>query len=89
MVFGLRRIDTSDVLKAFEYGADGVFLAACQPDRDPFPAETERVKQRTIHARTLLEALGMDGGCLEVFDMPQQGLVEKESVAEMIQRMGN
>jgi NADH-quinone oxidoreductase subunit F len=89
MVFGLRRIDTSDILKAFESGADGVFLAACQPDRDPFPEETERVKQRTVHARILLEALGMDGGCLEVFDMPQEGLVEKESVTEMIQRMGN
>jgi NADPH-dependent glutamate synthase beta subunit-like oxidoreductase/coenzyme F420-reducing hydrogenase delta subunit len=89
MVFGLRRLDTSDILKAFEYGADGVFLAACQPDRDPFPKETERVKQRAAHARTLLEALGIDGGRLEIFDMPQEGLVEKESVAEMIQRLGN
>jgi ferredoxin/coenzyme F420-reducing hydrogenase delta subunit len=86
MVFGLRRIDTSDILKAFESGAAGVFLAACQPDRDPFPKETERVKRRTIHVRNLLEALGMDGGCLEIFDMPQKGLVEDDSVKDMIQR---
>ncbi len=89
MVFGLRRVDTSDVLKAFESGADGVFLAACPPVADPFPQETDRVKRRVSHTRTLLEALGIDRGRLEIIDMPAEGLVEKESVAEMIQRMGN
>jgi hypothetical protein len=41
------------------------------------------------HARTLLEALGIDGGHLETCDMPEEGLVEKEAVEEMIQRMDN
>jgi NADPH-dependent glutamate synthase beta subunit-like oxidoreductase/coenzyme F420-reducing hydrogenase delta subunit/Pyruvate/2-oxoacid:ferredoxin oxidoreductase delta subunit len=89
MVFGLRRIDTSDILKAFEFGADGVFLAACQPGADPFPKETDRVKRRVTCARTVLEALGMDGERLDIFDMPEEGLVEKESVADLIQRMDN
>ena len=89
MVFGLRRIDTSDILKAFESGADGVFLAACQPDADPFPKETDRVKRRVTYARTVLDALGMDGERLDIFDMPEEGLVEKESVAELIKRMDN
>lgn len=89
MVFGLRRIDTSDVLKAFESGADGVFLAACPPDADPFPKETDRLKQRMEYARTLLEAVGIHGGCLEICDMPEEGLVEKEWVAEFIQNMGD
>ncbi|MBW2174156.1 MAG: FAD-dependent oxidoreductase [Deltaproteobacteria bacterium] len=89
MVFGLRRIDTSDILKAFESGADGVFLSACRPDVDPFPKETDRVKRRAAHARTLLEALGIDGGHLEICDMPEEGLVEKEAVEKMIQRMNN
>jgi NADPH-dependent glutamate synthase beta subunit-like oxidoreductase/coenzyme F420-reducing hydrogenase delta subunit/ferredoxin len=88
MVFGLRRIDTSDVLKAFESGADGVFLAACPADADPFPQETEKVKRRVSHARALLESLGIDGGRLEIIDMPEEGLLEKESVAELIQRIG-
>jgi len=89
MVFGLRRIDTSDVLKAFESGADGVFLAACPPDADPFPQEADRVKRRMSHTRTLLEALGIDGGRLEIIHMPEEGLVEKGSVAELVQKMGN
>jgi thioredoxin reductase/ferredoxin/coenzyme F420-reducing hydrogenase delta subunit len=89
MVFGLRRIDTSDVLKAFESGADGVFLAACPPDADPFPKETDRLKQRLEHARTLLEAVGIHGGRLEICDMPEEGLVEEKWVAEFIQNMGD
>jgi formate dehydrogenase beta subunit len=89
MVFGLRRVDTSDVLKAFESGADGVFLAACPPDADPFPQEADRVKRRVSHTRTLLEALGIDGGRLEIIHMPEEGLVEKESVADLVQKMGN
>jgi len=89
MVFGLRRIDTSDILKAFESGADGVFLVACQPDADPFPRETDRVKRRVAHTRTVLEALGIDGERLDILDMPEEGLVAKESVAELIQRIDN
>jgi NADPH-dependent glutamate synthase beta subunit-like oxidoreductase/ferredoxin/coenzyme F420-reducing hydrogenase delta subunit len=87
MVFGLRRIDTSDVLKAFESGAHGVLLAACPPDTDPFPEATERAKRRMAHARALLEALGMDGQCLEMCDMPEQGLVEKELIDGLVQRI--
>ncbi len=87
-VFGLRRIDTSDILKAFQFGADGVLLAACPPDNDPFPEATDRVKRRVARAGILLEALGVDPGCLEIYDMPEQGLVQKELVDDMIQRVG-
>lgn len=89
MVFGLRRIDTSDVLKAFESGADGVFLAACPPEADPFPKETNRLKQRMAHARSLLEAVGFHGGRLEICHMPEDGLVEEKWVSEFIQNMGD
>jgi len=87
MVFGLRRIDTSDILKAFEWGADGVLLAACQPDADPFPKGTDRVKRRVAHAGALLEALGMYRGRLEICDMPEQGLVDTELIHGLIQRI--
>ena len=87
MVFGLRRVDTSDILKAFEFGADGVLLAACPPDADPFPDTRGKVKQRMARARTLLGAFGMDGGRLEVCDMPDEGLVDKELVDGLIRRI--
>jgi NADPH-dependent glutamate synthase beta subunit-like oxidoreductase/coenzyme F420-reducing hydrogenase delta subunit/Pyruvate/2-oxoacid:ferredoxin oxidoreductase delta subunit len=87
MVFGLRRIDTSDVLKAFEQGADGVLLAACRPDADPFPTETERAKRRVAHAKTLLEALGIGENRLEICEMPEKGLVDKETADRLINAM--
>ena len=87
MVFGLRRIDTCDILKAFESGADGVVLAGCPPDADPFPETADRVKRRIAHARTLLDALGIDGARLEVCDMPEEGIVDKELIDGLIQRI--
>lgn len=87
MVFGLRRLDISDVLKAFESGADALILAACPHESEPFPETRDRVKRRMANARTLLEALGMDGGRIEVCDMPEQGLVEKELIDGLIQRV--
>ena len=87
MVFGLRRIDTSDILKAFESGADGVLLAQCPPDIEPFPGLGDRVKRRMERARTLLDALGIDGACLEVCDMPDKGIVDKELIEGLMQRI--
>jgi len=87
MVFGLRRVDTSDILKAFEFGADGVLLAQCPPDTDPFPETADRVKRRMAHARTLLDALGIDAARLEICDMPDRGIVDKELIDGLIQRI--
>jgi NADPH-dependent glutamate synthase beta subunit-like oxidoreductase/coenzyme F420-reducing hydrogenase delta subunit len=83
MVFGARRIDTSDVLGAFESGAAGVLVAACARDTDPFPDETDRVKGRMAHARGVLDVLGLDGRRLQIVDMPAKGLVEEEHVKEL------
>ncbi len=87
MVFGLRRIDTCDILKAFEAGADGVVLAGCPPDTDPFPETADRVKRRIAHARTLLDALGIDGARLEVCDIPEKGIIDKELIDGLIRRI--
>lgn len=87
MVFGLRRIDTCDILKAFESGADGVVLAGGPPDTDPFPETADRVKRRIDHARTLLDALGIDRARLEVCDMPEQGIVDKDLIEGLMQRI--
>jgi NADPH-dependent glutamate synthase beta subunit-like oxidoreductase/coenzyme F420-reducing hydrogenase delta subunit len=83
LVFGLRRIDTTDVLKAFELGADGVVLAACPPQTDPFPEATDRAKRRMARGSALLEALGVGHSRLVICDMPEQGLVEKEVIDEL------
>ncbi len=85
MVFGARRIDTSDVLGAFESGADGVLVAAGPSDTDPFPEETDRVKGRMMQARAILDVLGLDGRRLQIVDMPAKGLVEEELAKKLMQ----
>jgi NADPH-dependent glutamate synthase beta subunit-like oxidoreductase/coenzyme F420-reducing hydrogenase delta subunit/Pyruvate/2-oxoacid:ferredoxin oxidoreductase delta subunit len=84
MVHGLRRVDTSDVFKAFELGADAVILAGCRLEADPYPAARENVYGRMADARAVLDVLGLDGRRLMVVDMPEQGLIEYERVEELM-----
>lgn len=85
MVFGLRRIDTSDVLNAFECGADGVLLVGCLAETDPFPETRESVKRRMARTGEVLEALGLDTKRLQVLEMPEHGLFEEERLGEIMQ----
>ncbi|MDY6836909.1 MAG: NAD(P)-binding protein [Thermodesulfobacteriota bacterium] len=87
MVFGLRRIDTVDILKAFEWGAQVVFLAGCPVEKDPFPETREAVKQRMARTKTLLNALGLDGERLALCHMPKQGLVDKAFIEDLEERV--
>jgi formate dehydrogenase beta subunit len=89
MVFGLRRIDTVDVLRAFELGADGVFVAECPPDTDPFPATRGRLEHRIASAKTLVEELGLGKGRIEICTMPDKGLLEDALIAGFIKRIKN
>ena len=84
MVFGLRRVDTSDVLNAFEAGADAVLLAGCPSAREPFAAARSGVTQRMAQAKAILDVLGLDGRRLQVFDMPERGLVDEEHLTEFM-----
>lgn len=84
MLFGLRMIGVLDLLRVFERGADGVILAGCSPEIDPFPETRDRIKQRMVYARTILGSLGLDERRLEICDMPEQGAAWKESIADLL-----
>ncbi|MBW2108517.1 MAG: FAD-dependent oxidoreductase [Deltaproteobacteria bacterium] len=85
MVYGLRRIDTSDIFKSFELGADGVILAGCPVESDPFPDARQSVERRVENAKVMLDALGLDGRRLLFVEMPKQGLVDKQQVEELME----
>lgn len=87
MIFGLGRVHPGDILKAFECGAEGVILAECPVDVDPLPGARERIKRRLNDTKAVLHAAGLDGGCLKICDMLEMGLVEKEVITELIQRI--
>jgi coenzyme F420-reducing hydrogenase delta subunit len=86
-VFGLRRIDTPHVLKAFDLGADAVLLAACPEERDPFPGIRHRVKGRMAGAMALIDMLGLGRERVKVCDMPEKGLIRDEDVDELLQKI--
>jgi NADPH-dependent glutamate synthase beta subunit-like oxidoreductase/ferredoxin len=86
-VFGLRRIDPLHVLKAFEFGADGVFFAACREKQDPFPETRNKVEQCVMQARAIAGALGLESARIAMYEMPVQGLVDASVIDELIQQI--
>jgi len=54
------RIDTLDMLKAIECGADGVAVIMCSEDGCRHLGTAKRVMKRINHAREILNALGLD-----------------------------
>ena len=54
------RIDTLDMLKAIECGADGVCVVMCEGDGCKHAGTSNRVVQRIGHGREMFKALGLD-----------------------------
>jgi NADPH-dependent glutamate synthase beta subunit-like oxidoreductase/coenzyme F420-reducing hydrogenase delta subunit len=86
-VFGLRRLDTLHVLKAFEFGADAVLFATCPQERDPFPETRNKIEHCVKNARAVAGALGLGGERLVMCEMPEQGLVESAVIDELIEKI--
>lgn len=53
------RIDTLDIFKAFECGADGVAVVLCDEGGCKHPGVTKRVTMRVDHARVVMSAAGI------------------------------
>ena len=53
------RVDIIHMLKAFEHGADGVFLAGCLEGECHFLRGNLRAKQRVAHVKELLNECGI------------------------------
>ena len=56
-------------LKAFEGGADGVFVAGCMEGNCHFLEGNLRAKKRVQYAKGLLDEIGLGGERLEMFNM--------------------
>ncbi len=55
----LSRVHTGLILKAFEFGADGVMLLGCEPGRCHFGADSEHIVREYEKTSTILEMLGI------------------------------
>lgn len=63
------RVDVLYILKAFEEGADGVFVAGCLEGECHFLAGNIRARKRVTYVKTMLSRLGINPRRLEMYNL--------------------
>jgi len=63
------RVDIMMILKAFESGVDGVYVAGCLEGECHFLKGNLRAKKRVQYVKGLLDETGIDGSRLEMFNI--------------------
>ncbi|MFH1450266.1 MAG: hydrogenase iron-sulfur subunit [bacterium] len=86
------KVDIIYLLKAFEDGADGVYVAGCLEGNCHFIDGNIKAKRRVARAKNLLDEIGIGGNRLEMFNMsasmgPKFAEVARE-MTERIQHLG-
>lgn len=77
------KLEVNHILRAFEEGADGVFVFACHPESCKFLKGNERAKKRIEHTGKLLAKIGIEKERLCLFSLSE---LEWMSFLEMIQQ---
>jgi F420-non-reducing hydrogenase iron-sulfur subunit len=81
-------VDILHILKAFEQGADGIFVAGCLEGGCHFVEGNLRTKARVENAKHILDKVGLGSKRLEMFFMSSaQGSRFVEVAKEMTQRI--
>ena len=82
------RVDILLMLKAFESGVDGVYLAGCLEGECHFLRGNLRAKKRVQYVKTLLEEVGLGAGRVEIYNMSSaQGQRFAEVAREMTEKI--
>jgi len=82
------RVDVIHVLKAFESGADGVYLAGCLEGECHFLVGNLRAKKRVGYAKQLLEECGIGGERVAMYNLSSaQGQRFAEIAREMTEKI--
>jgi len=63
------KVDLLHILKAFESGVDGVYVAGCLEGECHFLTGNLRAKKRVLYARQLLEEVGIRGERVEMYNL--------------------
>jgi coenzyme F420-reducing hydrogenase delta subunit len=82
------KVDVEYILKAFEEGADGVYIVACPIGNCHHVHGNVRATKRLAHARQLLENIGLEGDRLGIFYMSgSQAHAFAEAARQMTERV--
>ncbi len=86
------KVDILHLLKAFEKGADGVYVAGCLEGDCHFKKGNLRADKRVEQARRLLESVGIEGERVEMINLSAgmgEGFAETaRRITEKIRKMG-
>lgn len=63
------KIDHSYILRGFERGVDGIFVAGCLEGQCHFLEGNLIARKRVNHVKKLIEKVGIDGKRLEMFNL--------------------
>ena len=82
------RVDILLILKAFESGVDGIYLAGCLEGECHFLRGNLRARKRVQYVKTLLDEVGLGGGRVEIYNMSSaQGQRFAEVAREMTEKI--
>ncbi|RPH86388.1 MAG: hydrogenase iron-sulfur subunit [Desulfobacteraceae bacterium] len=86
------KVDTLHLLKAFENGADGVYVAGCLEGDCHFKNGNVRAAKRVAQVRRLLDEIGIGGERLEMVNL-SAGMGERfaetaRQITEKIRKLG-
>jgi len=82
------RIEILHLMKPFENGADGVYVAGCQEDSCKYISGIKKATKRVAHVKKLLEELGLEPQRIEVFHLSAaQGYRYVDIAHEMVNRI--
>jgi F420-non-reducing hydrogenase iron-sulfur subunit len=86
------RVSIIHLMKAFEKGADGVFVAGCLEGDCHFQSGNLRAKKRVGYVKKLLESIGVAGDRIAMYNLsagmgPQFAEIAKE-MTEKIRELG-
>lgn len=82
------KVDILYLLKAFEDGADGVYVAGCLEGNCHFTDGNIKAKRRIARAKKLLDEIGLGGTRLEMYNMSaSMGPKFAEVAREMTERI--
>ena len=63
------RVEILHLLRPFEEGADGVYVAGCQTDSCQYVSGISKATRRVAHVKDMLEAMGIEPERIDVFNL--------------------
>ncbi len=63
------KVDVIHIMRAFQKGADGVYVVGCLEGECHFLTGNLRAKKRVAYTRKILDEIGIGGGRLEMYNI--------------------